>query len=54
MMGVTDIAKEHGIDLLIVIPKKHGPFHKSQVKDFIFYSDIPVMAIHENDLVENS
>jgi nucleotide-binding universal stress UspA family protein len=54
MMGVTDIAKEHGTNLLIVIPKKHGPFHKSQVKDFIFYSDIPVMAIHENDFAENS
>ncbi|HEX5153402.1 MAG TPA: universal stress protein [Parafilimonas sp.] len=47
--GVRAIAKEHGIDLLIIIPKKHGLFHKSQTKDFIFYSDIPVMAIHEDD-----
>ena len=53
-LGVTTIAKEHGIDLLIIIPKKHGPFHKSQAKDFVFYSDIPVMAIHENDFAANS
>ena len=51
MMGVNAVAKEHGIDLLIIVPKKHGPFHKSQTKDFVFYSEIPVMAIHENDLI---
>lgn len=54
MLGVTSIAKKHNIDLLIIVPKKHGPFHKSQAKDFIFYSDVPVMAIHENDLEEKS
>lgn len=51
MIGIADLAKEHNIDLLIIIPKKHGPFHKSQSKDFIFYTDIPLMAIHESDLV---
>ena len=54
MLGVTSIAKKHDIDLLIIVPKKHGPFHKSQARDFIFYSDVPVMAIHENDLEEKS
>lgn len=54
MMGLTEIAKQHGTDLLIIIPKKHGPFHRSQTKNFIFYSDIPVMAIHENDFAKNS
>jgi nucleotide-binding universal stress UspA family protein len=53
MIGVNAIAKEHEIDLLIFIPKKHGPFHKSQAKDFVFYSDVPLMAIHENDVAEN-
>ena len=48
--GVTSIAKQHNIDLLIIIPKNHGPFHKSQSKDFIFYSPIPLMAIHEHDV----
>jgi hypothetical protein len=38
----------------MIIPKKHGPFHKSQAKDFVFYSDIPVMAVHENDVAANS
>ncbi|SFP80784.1 universal stress protein [Parafilimonas terrae] len=54
MRGITDLAKEYNIDLLIIIPKKHGPFHKSQSKDFIFYTDVPLMAIHENDLVPKS
>lgn len=51
IIGITDLVKEHNIDLLIIIPKKHGPFHKSQSKDFVFYTDVPLMAIHENDLV---
>ena len=51
MRGVTALAENHLVDMIIVIPKKHGPFHKSQTKDFIFYSSVPVMAIHENDLV---
>ena len=50
LQGVTSIAKQHNIDLLIIIPKNHGPFHKSQSKDFIFYSPIPLMAIHEHDV----
>ena len=51
IIGIADLVKEHNIDLLIIMPKKHGPFHKSQSKDFIFYTDVPLMAIHENDLV---
>jgi nucleotide-binding universal stress UspA family protein len=51
MKGVESLAKEHNIDLVIIIPKKHGPFHKSQSRDFVFYADVPVMAIHENDLI---
>ncbi len=54
LMGVMALAKQHNTDLLMIIPKKHGPFHKSQAKDFVFYSDIPVMALHENDFAENS
>lgn len=47
--GIAIIAEEHAIDMVIIIPKKHGPFHKSQAKDFVFHMNIPVMAIHEND-----
>jgi hypothetical protein len=54
MRGVTSLAKTHAIDFIIIIPKKHGPFHKSQSRDFIFYTNVPVMAIHENDLVEQA
>ena len=54
LMSITDLAKEYNIDLLIIIPKQHGPFHKSQSKDFVFYAGVPLMAIHENDLVTES
>jgi nucleotide-binding universal stress UspA family protein len=50
--GIASLAEKHEIDLLIIIPKKHGLFHKSQSKDFIFHSLVPLIAIHENDLVE--
>ena len=48
--GITELAKEHEIDLLIILSKKHGPFHRSQTKEFVFHSPIPVMVIHENDI----
>jgi nucleotide-binding universal stress UspA family protein len=48
--GITELAEKHAIDMLMVLSKKHGPFHKSQTKDFVFYSNVPVMVIHENDL----
>ena len=50
LKGISSLAAQHSTDILMIIPKKHGPFHKSQSKDFIFYSDIPVMAIHEDDV----
>jgi len=53
MLGITSLAKKHAIDLLMIVPKKHGPFHKSQSKDFIIYSDVPVMAIHKEDITEH-
>jgi len=53
LKGISALAKTHETDLLMIIPKKHGLFHKSQSKDFIFYSDVPVIAIHENDAAEH-
>ena len=53
LKGISSLAKKHDTDILMVIPKKHGPFHKSQSKDFIFYTDVPVMAIHEDDVAEH-
>ena len=52
--GVAELARAHNIDLLLIIPKKHGPFHKSKTKEFVFYSPVPVLAIHENDVVQQS
>jgi nucleotide-binding universal stress UspA family protein len=52
LKGVESLVKAHNIDLLIIIPKKHIAFHKSKSRDFIFYSRLPVMSIHENDVAE--
>jgi len=52
LKGITSLTKEHDIDILMIIPKKHGPLHRSQSKDFIFNFSLPVMAIHENDFAE--
>ena len=48
-LGISLLAEKNRADLVLFIPKKHGPFHKSQSKELIFYSLVPVMAIHEND-----
>jgi len=47
--GIEILAEEHGIDMVIMIHKKHRPFHRSQAKDFVLHMNIPVMAIHQND-----
>ncbi|MGN6193859.1 MAG: universal stress protein [Ginsengibacter sp.] len=47
--GIAELTKEHNLDLVIIIPKKHGFFHKSQAKDILLHLDVPVMAVHEND-----
>lgn len=47
--GVSVLAGEHATDMVLIIPKKHGPFHKSESKNFVFRLNIPVMAIHLND-----
>ncbi|MGN6540409.1 MAG: universal stress protein [Ginsengibacter sp.] len=52
--GITILAGRHAIDMLIIISKRDNPFHKSKTKAFVFYSNIPLMVIHENDLVANA
>jgi nucleotide-binding universal stress UspA family protein len=51
--GILDFAEKNHIDLLIVLPKRHGLLdkliHKSHTKHFVLHSHIPVMALH-NDL----
>ena len=49
--GIRDFIKEHALDLLIVIPKKHSLIHKlfrkSETEKIVLHSPLPVMTIHE-------
>ena len=49
--AVRGFAEQNNIDLLIIIPKKHGLFnrllHKSQSKQMIVNTHVPVLSIHE-------
>ena len=48
--GIMDFAEENHIDLLLVIPKRHGMINsllnRSHSKQLVLHSHIPVMAIH--------
>ena len=50
--GVEALAKKNDTDLIVVIPRSHGFFHKAQSSEFVFRSSVPVMAIHESRFVE--
>ncbi|HMO32242.1 MAG TPA: universal stress protein [Lacibacter sp.] len=49
--GLNDYAATHGIELLIAIPQKHNLldrlFSKSQTKELVFHSKLPVMVLHD-------
>jgi nucleotide-binding universal stress UspA family protein len=49
--GLGEYAEKNNLDLLIVIPKKHGfinkLFHKSHAKQLINHSTVPVLSVHE-------
>ena len=49
--GINTFAASNQLDLLITIPKKHklleGLFKKSETKQLIAHSGIPVMCVHE-------
>jgi nucleotide-binding universal stress UspA family protein len=48
--GIMDFAEKNGIDLLIVLPRRHGfldrLFHKSHTRQLVLHSHVPVMALH--------
>lgn len=48
--GIINFAEKNSIDLLIVLPKRHGLFenlvHKSHTKQMVLHSHVPVMALH--------
>ena len=49
--GIMDFAEKNHIDLLIVLPKRHGLLdkliHKSHTKQLVLHSHVPVMALHQ-------
>jgi len=48
--GIIEFAEKNHIDLLTVLPKRHGLLeklvHKSHTKQFVLHSHVPVMALH--------
>ena len=48
--GIIDFAEKNHIDLLVVLPKRHGLLdkliHKSHTKQLVLHSHVPVMALH--------
>ena len=48
--GIIDFAEKNHIDLLIVLPKRHGLLdkliYKSHTKQLVMHSHVPVMALH--------
>jgi nucleotide-binding universal stress UspA family protein len=49
--GIMEFAEKNGLDLLIIVPKKHNLISKifqySHSKRLVLHSHVPVMAIHE-------
>lgn len=45
--GIEIFVEKNDIDLVLILPKKHWLFHKSQSKELIFHSSVPVATIHE-------
>jgi nucleotide-binding universal stress UspA family protein len=49
--GIMDFAEKNHIDLLLVLPKRHGLLdsllHKSHTRQLVMHSHVPVMALHQ-------
>ncbi len=49
--GLIDFAEKNQLDLLIILPKRHGLMdkliHKSHTKQLVLHSHVPVMALHQ-------
>jgi len=43
--AILDFAQSNNSDLILTFPKKHTFFHKSNSKQFIFYSPVAVMSM---------
>ena len=51
--GLSTFAETNGLDLLIVIPRRHrlldALFQKSHTRDLAFHSHIPILSVHEEE-----
>jgi nucleotide-binding universal stress UspA family protein len=49
--GILEFTDKNDIDLLVVLPKRHGLIdrliHKSHTKQLVLHSHVPVMALHQ-------
>lgn len=49
--SIMEFAEQHHIDLLIVLPKRHGLMemliHRSHTKNLVLHCHVPVMALHQ-------
>ncbi len=50
--GIIDFADNNQVDMLVVLPRKHGLLeklvHKSHTKQLVLHSHVPVMGLHNN------
>ncbi len=50
--AINAFTKEHGIDMVVAIPKKHGffsgLFHKSHIKMLAFHTHTPLLLMHDD------
>lgn len=49
--GIINFTEKNDIDLLVVLPKRHGLLnkltHKSHTKQLVLHSHVPVMSLHQ-------
>ena len=49
--GIIDFAEQNQIDLLLVLPKRHGLIdaikHKSHTKQLVLHSHVPLLSLHQ-------
>lgn len=52
--GITSYLKEHGVDWLMVFPRRHGllAFHRSESKRIVRHCPVPVLSICEPAVVQ--
>jgi len=50
---IMEFAQKNNLDLLIVLPKRHSfvdkLLHHSHTRQFVLYSEVPVMALHSEE-----